>query len=68
LGLGIGLGSGLDIGIHTSQGLEGAAAPQTLANPSFLGQKINFSGTNRQRKMKKKNFVFIKRKNGIHSA
>jgi len=39
-----------------------AAAPLTRAKSSFLGQKLNFSGRSQQPKMKKKIFVFIKRK------
>ena len=36
--------------------------PQTRANPSFFGQKLNFSGRNRQPRMKQTFFVFITRK------
>jgi len=52
-----------------SQGGWKAAAPQTRAKPLFFGQKINFPGRSKQPKVTKKHvFVFIKRKNGIHSV
>jgi len=38
---------------HTSQGA------QTRAKPSFLGQKLNFSGSSQQQKMKKTIFLCI---------
>ena len=45
-----------------SQGVEGAAAPQTQAKPLFFEQKLNFSGRSQQSKIKKIFFYLLNEK------